>query len=382
VHPSPAYDATASADTPGDLAELRVLIVHDWITSWAGSERVVEQLLALFPRADLVVGVLDARAVPRNEVTTRASETWLRHVPLARRHHRWFLPAYPAAFAAIDTSGYDIVVSSAHAFAKCVRVARGTPHVCYCHSPPRYLWDLQSTYRRGAGVVGAMLGVATPVLRKVDVAAARRVDHFVANSHFIADRIARTYGRRAAVVYPPVSPKSTPVWRGARDEALLSFGRLVPYKRVDLAIRAANALRKPLLVAGDGPERARLEALAGPTVRFLGEVSEERAGELLERCSAMIFCAEEDFGIAPVEANAHGMPVVAFGRGAIRETMQEGATAVFFDAQTPEAVSAAVAQAVARPWDDASIRANAARFSPDRFRTEFAEQLRRVLRAV
>ena len=364
---------------PPDFSALRVLVVHDWITAWAGSERVLEQILTLLPQADLVVGVLDGHALPSNTVTERAKETWMRRIPLARRHHRWFLPFYPAAFASLDTRGYDLVISSAHAFAKCVRPSAGTPHVCYCHSPPRYLWDLQHDYQRESGLASTALSFAAPLLRRVDRASARRVDHFVANSHYIADRIRRAYGRDASVVYPPVTPKPVPSARAARSDALLALGRLVPYKRVDLAIEMANALGERLIVAGDGPERARLERLAGPTVTFEGDVSELRAGELMESCRSMVFCAEEDFGIAPVEANMHGLPVIAYGRGALRESMVDGVTAQFFDEPSVASLSAAVQRSRGRDWDHQAIRANGNRFSAERFRTEFAQLVVNVL---
>jgi glycosyltransferase involved in cell wall biosynthesis len=349
------------------------------MVGWTGSERVVEQMLELFPRADLVVGVLGHGARSLHSVTRRARETWLASLPLARRHHRWFLPLYPLAFATLDTRGYDLVISSAHAFAKTLRVAERTPHLCYCHSPPRYLWDLESTYRRNAGVAGALLGLAASTLRAVDRASARHVDSFVANSHYIADRIRRCYDREATVVYPPVIGKPATRRAGGRNESLLSLGRLVPYKRVDLAIEAANAMRMPLVVAGDGPERARLERLAGPTVTFLGEVTEEAAGELMETCRAMVFCADEDFGIAPVEANAHGMPVVAYGRGGTLESMRAGETALFFHALTTASLIEAVSLALEHPWQEQTIRANAERFTPDRFQAGLAEQVRRLL---
>jgi len=370
-------------ETPGfqppDFLALRVLVVHDWITAWAGSERVLEQILKLFPQADLVVGVLDERGLPSNTVTERAKETWMRRIPLARGHHRWFLPMYPAAFASLDTRGYDLVISSAHAFAKCVRPSNGAPHLCYCHSPPRYLWDLQHDYQHESGLASAALSLAAPLLRRVDRASAQRVDLFVANSHHIADRIRRAYGRDASVVYPPVSAKPVAGSRAVRSDALLALGRLVPYKRVDLAIEVANALGERLIVAGDGPERARLEQLAGPTVSFEGDVSEARAGELMESCRAMMFCAEEDFGIAPVEANMHGLPVIAFGRGALRESMIDGVTCEFFDEPLVASLSAAVERSRGRHWDHEAIRANGDRFSAERFRTEFAQQVLNVL---
>ena len=357
---------------------MRVLIVHDWIVAWAGSERTLEELLVLFPQADLVVGVLGDGRRDLNAVTRRATETWLARLPFARRHHRWLLPLYPMAFASVNTSGYDLVISSSHAFAKMVRPSGGAPHLCYCHSPPRYLWDLHDEYRREHSASGTALGLAAPLLRRVDRASATRVDAFVANSQYIAARIRRCYGRDAAVVYPPVTPKPGVRSGVARTDTLLSLGRLVSYKRVDLAIRAANAAGLPLVVAGEGPERDRLQRLAGPTVTFLGEVSEREAGELMERSRALVFCAEEDFGIAPVEANAHGLPVVAFRRGGILESMQQGVTAEFFEEATVESLVDAVERTGRRCWDDAAIRANAQRFSAYRFRAGIAREVARL----
>ena len=362
-----------------DFSALKVLVVHDWIVAWGGSERTVEEILTLFPRADLIVGVLGAGRRSLNATTQRARESWLARLPFARTHHRWYLPLYPAAFASLDTNGYDLIVSSSHAFAKSVRPSNGAPHICYCHSPPRYLWDLQHDYQRESGLASTALSLAAPLLRRIDRASARRVDHFVANSHYIADRIRRAYGRDASVVYPPVTPKPVPRSRAVRSDALLTLGRLVPYKRVDLAIEMANALGERLIVAGDGPERARLEQLAGPTVTFEGDVSEVRAGELMEKCRAMVFCAEEDFGIAPVEANMHGLPVIAYGRGALRESMVDEVTAEFFDDPSVASLSAAVERSRGRNWDHEAIRANGYRFSVERFRTEFAQQVRSVL---
>ena len=361
------------------LGGLRVLIVHDWIVAWGGAERTLAEMMKVFPNADLRVGILGEGRQDLNDVTRRATETWVGRMPFARTRHRWFLPLYPAAFLSIDTTGYDLVISSAHAFAKTLRVSPGTPHLCYCYSPPRYLYDLEDTYAEASSVVGRMLRMAGPALRRIDRRSADRVDRFVGISHYIADRIRRCYGRDAAVVYPPVSPKVFSSGPSKRGKDLLSLGRLVPYKRVDLAIHAANLLQQPLIVAGDGPERSRLERMAGPTVRFLGEVSEERAGELMETSRLMLFNAEEDFGITPVEANAHGLPVVAYGRGAARETMIDGVSAEFFDTPTPECLADAVKRALTRDWDDAAVRANGTRFSPERFRQGLASEVSKLL---
>jgi glycosyltransferase involved in cell wall biosynthesis len=355
----------------GPLGRLRVLVAHEWLVAWAGSERVVEEILTAFPEADVVVGVRRPDMADGHRLTTRARETWLGRVPGARAHHRWFLPLQGLAFASLDTSAYDLVISSSHAFSKMVRARPGAVHLCYCHSPPRYLWDLRDAYRRGAGPLQrAALAVSSPALRRWDRHAAGRVDHFLANSRFVASRVRRAYGRRATVVYPPVSPKGA-VAPGPRGDFLLSLGRLVPYKRVDLAIAAAERLGRRLIVAGDGPDRPRLERLAGRRTEFAGAVSEAEAGRLLSTCAAFVFCAEEDFGIAPVEANAHGAPVVAYRAGGVCESMADGVTAEFFDRQEVEDVAAALARALDRSWDQAALAANAARFSPEVFRGRF-----------
>lgn len=371
-----------AADLEPSLAGLRVLVVHEWLVSWAGSERVVEQLLALFPTADLAVSVVAPGMRELNAVTARARESWLARLPGARTRHRWFLPLHPLAWASLDTRGYDLVLSSSHAFAKLARARGGAPHVCYCHSPPRYLWDLHETYaEQSAGAERFALRAATPVLRRIDRWGARAVDRFVCNSAYVAERVQRLYGRESDVVPPPVALKGSVTAGAPRERFLLSLGRLVPYKRTDLAVLAAERLGVPLVVAGDGPERARLERLAGPRTTFVGEVDEAEAARLMETCAAFVFCAEEDFGIAPVEANAHGAPVVGYARGGLAETMRDGETAVLFAEQTVDAVAAAVQRALARGWDDAAIRANAERFAPDRFRRAMAGVVARAVAA-
>jgi len=338
--------------------------------------------MRVFPSADLVVGVLSSKMRPHNALTRRAQETWLGRVPGAREHHRWFLPLEALAFATLDTTGYRLVISSSHAFSKAIRKGPETVHLCYCHSPPRYLWDLAQTYRADASLVQRFaLSLGTRPLRAVDRWAARRVDRFVCNSRFVADRIRRIYRRDAEVIYPPVTAKPWSSEVGRREAFLLSLGRLVPYKRVDLAIAAAERLGVRLVVAGDGPDRARLERLGGRWTEFVGEVSEEEAGRLLATCAAFIFCGEEDFGIAPVEANAAGTPVVGFARGGLRETMVPGETAEVFAEQEPERVVAAIRRALERNWDRTAIRRNAERFEPVRFRDAFAGSVERALGA-
>jgi glycosyltransferase involved in cell wall biosynthesis len=350
------------------LSQARVLLVHEWLYTWAGAERCLEELVALVPHADVLVGVVTPEMRAQWVIAERAAETWVGGLPGARKHHRWFLPLHALAFRRFDTSRYDLVVSLSHAFEKLIR-ARNGRHLCYCFSPPRYLWDLYDTYARHASWPQRMaLRAAIAPLRAIDRSGAAGVDRFVAISRTVAERVRRCYGRASDVVYPPVTAKATAPASGRRENFLLSLGRLVPYKRIDLAIAAAEQLGMRLVIAGDGPDRARLERLAGPHTEVVGHVSEAEATRLLSTCAAFVFCGEEDFGIAPLEANAHGAPVIAYGRGGVTETMENEVAAIFFDRQTPAAVAGAVERCLARTWDPTVLRQNAARFSPQRFR--------------
>lgn len=365
------------------LASLRVLVVHEWLYTWAGSERALEEILRVFPQADLLVGIVAPELRRTNAIAERAEETWVGRIPGARSHHRWFLPLHAVAFAMRDTRGYDLVISSSHAFEKAIPARGRTLHVSYCYSPPRYIWDLQPVYEKlGSIPARVALRVAAPVLRTFDRRFAAGVDHFVSISRTVAGRVRQHYGRPSDVVYPPVRPKPIPEQPAPlRAGYLLHLGRLVPYKRVDLAIQAAERLQMKLIVAGEGPERRSLEALAGRCTEFVGAVSEEEAGRLLAGCSAFVFCCEEDFGIAPVEANAHGAPVVYFDRGGAIETMIAGRTGIPCGAQTVDALVAAIEACLGRSWDGAILRENAARFGPERFRSEFAASVRGALEA-
>ena len=357
-----------------------MLVVHDWIAAWGGAERCLAEILQVFPEADLVVGLLGPGMRNFNVVTRRAAETWLARIPFARGHYRWFLPLEGLAFGTLRTTQYDLVVSSSAAFANMVAFTAPALLVSYCYSPPRYLWDLADVYRAHSSPVQRVtMALGTRPLRALDARAGARVDHFMAISQHVAKRIENAYGKGADVVYPPVSARRVQGRRARRGPFLLSLGRLVPYKRVDLAARAATLLGLDLVVAGDGPSRRAIERLAGPTVRFLGEVDEARAAELLSTCAAFVFCGEEDFGIAPLEANAHGAAVVYYNRGGLTETMVPGVTGVPFEEPTEEAVAAAINQCLRTRWSPEDLHANAERFSPARFRGEFLAIVNRLL---
>jgi len=358
----------------------RILITHDWLVTWGGAERVLDELVAMFPEADIVTAIRSETVASQHSTAYRATELWPGKLPGARNHHQWFLPAEALAFFQLRSAQYDVVISSSHAFAKAPRPGRLGIHLCYCHSPPRYAWDLYDTYlSRSPFHRRLALRLGRRAFQLADRAAAGRVSHFVANSQFVARRIQQCYGRRARVVYPPVRGKGRRKERHGRDSFLLHLGRLVPYKRVDLLIEASKRLNMRLVLAGDGHDRPRLQQLAGPQVEFLGTVSEDEAADLLATCSCFVFAAEEDFGIAPIEANACGTPVVAYRGGGVPETMIEGVTAEFFDEPTAHSAAAAIQRALGRSWDEAVLVRNADRFSVDRFRSEFRASVQDAL---
>ena len=301
--------------------------------------------------------------------------TPLQMIPGSRRTYRGMLPLMPWAFSRIDLSEFDLVVSSSHAFAKAVRVPHETTHVCYCHTPPRYLWDLYESYNRG--LLGALRAPLMRSLRVRDEDAAKGVNSFIANSMYVADRISRSYGREAKVIYPPVDVDRFSPVRGER-RYYLAGGRLVRYKRLDLAIQAANRCRFPLVVFGDGPERARLERLAGPTVTFIGSVSTKQLAALLGQTRAFLFPGVEDFGILPVEVQASGRPVIALAKGGALETVRSGETGLLYEDNSVEGLVDAVQRFELETFDAELCRKNALRFDRKRFEEEMSREVLRV----
>jgi len=369
------------------VSEPRIAVVHDWLETWGGSENVLADLLRLYPQADLYALVDFLPDAFRARLSGRTPRTtFLQRIPAARRHFRQLLPLFPRAIESLELQGYDVVISSSHAVAKGVRTSRSQLHLCYCHTPMRYAWDLRELYLESGGLAGGPLGFAArrmlDRLRDWDRAACTRVDAFVANSAFIRDRIARCYDREATVIHPPVdvgyfTPDDAAPAPAARGY-YVAASRLVPYKRMDRVVGAFRELPdRRLIVAGDGPEAARVRAAAGPNVELVGELSPERMRPLLRGARAFVFAAEEDFGILPVEAQACGTPVIAFGRGGALETVRgqhdPHPTGRFFDEQSPAAIAAAVRQFEAqdRAITAADCRANAERFSSARFAAEF-----------
>jgi glycosyltransferase involved in cell wall biosynthesis len=352
---------------------MKVALVHDWLTGMRGGEKVFEGITTLFPKGEIFT-LVHVRGSVSSILEARPIHTsFLQRVPGVARHYRKLLPLYPRAIESFDLSSFDLVVSSSHCAAKGVRVPPGVPHVCYCHTPMRYLWDHYSTYfgpgRARWFVRGTMACVARR-LRRWDVATSRRVDVFVANSSNVAARIRRIYDRDALVLRPWVDHAFyTP--GGEVSDYFLLVSALVPYKRNEVAIEAFRGLTHRLLVAGSGPDRERLEQGAPSNVVFLGHVPDERLRDLYRGARALLFPTDEDFGIVPLESMACGRPVIALRRGGALETVVDGVTGTFVEEQTPEALRAVVRAFSAERFDPKTVRAHAVRFDRTHFLAEF-----------
>ncbi len=358
---------------------MRVALVHDYLNQYGGAERVLEVLHALYSDAPVYTSLYDPRAMPETfrhwDIRTSFLQRLPRRVSLARLYLAW----YPYAFESFDLRGYDLIVSSSSAFAKGVIPPAGARHICYCHNPARFLWDTPS-YLEGESLgrsAGWFLSGVLHRLRLWDVAVNLRVDAFIANSHTVAARIARYYRRESTVIHPPVDVSSFPI---AQKEGryFLAGGRLVPHKRLDLAVTACSRLKVPLVVFGEGRDRVRLERLAGPTVRFVGRVSETELRRLYLGCRALLFPGEEDFGIAPLEAMACGRPVIAYGAGGALETVVAGRTGLFFCPQEEEALVEALASFRDGDFDPAQLRRHAEQFDVPRFQEKIRDLVQQV----
>ena len=359
-------------------SDLRIAVVHEWLESYAGSEKVLEQMLQVLPDADLLAVVDFLPPERRGFLGGRTVRTsFIQKLPLARRHFRKYLPLMPRAVERLDVSDYDLVVSNSHAVAKGVRTRPDQLHLCYCHTPMRYAWAMPEEYLGAAGLARGLRGLAARALlkrlRRWDLRAASRVTAFAANSRFVAERIRQAYGREARVIHPPVD-----VGRFAlcerKEDFYLSVSRLVPYKRVDLLVEAFGRLGdRRLVVIGDGPQLGALRARAGDNVTLLDYQDDASLADHLRRARALVFAGVEDFGIVPVEAQACGTPVVALGRGGVTETVLPGQTGLLFDEQTVECLLDAVRMfESAGSFDPRRCRENALRFDVPRFREQFA----------
>ena len=341
----------------------RVAITHEWLVVPGGSEDVVLAMLEVFPEADVYTSVYDPSPWPAALRDRRVQASFLNRLPGARSNYPRLLPLMDAAFQSFDLRGYDLVLSSNHACAKNVVTAPGTVHACYCHTPMRYAWDPGFLAgERLNPVERAVMPLVLPWLRRQDAAAAMRPDAYFANSRHVAARIAKWYRRGADVIPPPVDVE--PFLRTPRREEdyYVVLGRVVPYKRVDLAVQACTRLGLRLKVIGDGRGLPAARAAAGPTVEFLGRLDDASSREVLAGARGLLFPGEEDFGIVPVEAQAAGVPVIAYGVGGVRDSVLEMETGLFFDEQTPDALITAIERAESHEWNEKALRDHARSF--------------------
>jgi len=362
----------------GTYTLIKVAIVHDWLVTYAGAERVLEEIINCFPEADLFA-IVDF--VPQNErgflKDKPVKTSFIQKLPLAKKKYRAYLPFMPLAVEQFDLAGYDIVISSSHAVAKGVITGPDQLHISYVHSPMRYAWDLQHQYLKETGLDRGLKGwLAKRELHKLrmwDLRTANGVDHFLANSRFIARRIWKVYRREATVIYPPVDIDSLSLCE-QKEDFFLTASRMVPYKKIDLIAEAFSLMPdKRLYIIGDGPDFNKVKSKARANVELLGYQPFEVLRDYMQRAKAFVFAAEEDFGIVPVEAQACGTPVIAYGKGGALDTVTEGETGLFFDAQTTSSIIEAVHgfEDMKDSFIPAKIREKSLRFSKDRFKREF-----------
>jgi glycosyltransferase involved in cell wall biosynthesis len=356
----------------------RIAIVHEWFTGMRGGEKCVEALCEVFPEATLFALLRVPGSVSPIIERMPLRTSFIQHLPFAATQYRRYLPLFPAAVQRFDLRGFDIVISSNHCVAKGVCTPSGTLHICYCHTPMRYIWHLYDDYfgRGRAGLITRLaMGSIVEWLRAWDVRTAANPDFFVANSENVRNRIREIYHRDAEVIYPPVDTESLTL-STTDDGFFLIVTAMVPYKRVDLAIRAFTRMNEKLVIVGNGPDMSRLRALAGPSIDFKGWQSDQEVRDLYARCSAVVFPGEEDFGIVPVEAMACGKPVIAYAKGGALETVIEHAdlkTGVLFREQTVDALMNAVGQFRREKFDPKALRGFAQRFDREIYKKKMAE---------
>lgn len=365
---------------------MKVAIIHDWLVTWGGSEQVLGQIVQLYPDSDIYALIDFFPEAERDFILNKKVTTsFIQRLPFAKKKYRSYLPLMPLAIEQFDLSEYDLIISSSHAVAKGVLTNSSQIHICYCHTPMRYIWDLQNQYLKwrklNKGIKGLITKTILHYVRIWDLSTTNRVDHFITSSHYIARRIKKIYGRDSTVIYPPVDIEKYHIGN-IKEDFYLTASRMVPYKRIDLIVEAFSEMSgKRLIVIGDGPEFKNVKRKAKKNIELLGYQKDNILKEYLQKAKAFVFAAEEDFGILPVEAQACGTPVIAFGRGGVLETVVEDKTGIFFKEQTAKSLIEAInifekKQDMFKPDE---IRKNVARFSTDRFRKEFRDFIEKVI---
>lgn len=361
------------------LENLNIALVHDWLTNMAGAEKVVLLMTKMFPKAPLFTSVYDRKkTIAFDHVDVRTS--LLQNVPFSKAKREVLIPLTPFAFEQFDLSDFDIVISSTTMAAKGVLTKPETMHICYCNTPPRYLWEPEVDPRADTGLFKGLRKKTSHKLRIWDRVAADRVDYFIGNSKYIARRIKKYYQRDAEVIYPPVDIDQFKTVESKKvKDYYLFVSRLVGYKKCDLVIEAFNELGLPLKIIGSGPDKKILQKKAKSNIEFLGFLSDAELVKYYSEAKAFVFAAEEDFGIVPVEAMASGRPVIAFGRGGATETVVEGVTGTFFDKQTKESLMTAVKRFNPCDYDPSKIRFQVEKFSQERFKRELKSYIEKCL---
>ncbi|MEK7494675.1 MAG: glycosyltransferase [Patescibacteria group bacterium] len=360
---------------------MKIALVHDYLVQYGGAERVLEAFTELFPYAPIYTLIYDKDAMRGNFTDKRIYTSFLQNFPFARKRHRLFPPLMPLAIEEFDFTKYDIVLSDSSSYAKGIITRPETLHVCYMHTPMRYAWDDCQKYTKDFGfpsMIKKLVPFFMSPIRLWDKISADRVDLFIANSQFVKKRIKKYYRKEASVIHPPVNVNRFAV-SNERKDYFLMVGRLIAYKRHDIAIEAFNRLKLPLRIIGRGPELERLKKLAGPTIEFLGRVPEEELPKYYAECRGFVFPQEEDFGIVAIEAMASGRPLIAYRGGDIVEHMEEGKTGVFFDEQTPEAIVKAVERFDETAYDPHFIRQKALAFDKEQFKATMKDYIEKAL---
>ena len=359
---------------------MRVAIVHDWLVTNAGAEKVLKAIVELYPNSDIfsLVDFLDDKQ--RQEVIfgKNVQTSFIQKLPFAQKYFRNYLPLFPKAIERFDLSGYDLIISSSWAVAKGVKKSKNQIHICYSHTPIRYAWDLYDEYTSNLSGIKKILVVWTlKYLRRWDIATLDRVDHFIANSTFVAKRIEKTYRRDSIVIHPPVDTQQFNLHED-KENFYLCASRLVPYKKTKLIVQAFNTMPdKKLVVIGKGEEYQEIKAIAKPNIKVLGYQSDTVLKEHMQRAKGFIYMALEDFGIIPVEAMACGTPILGYGKGGLRDSVVEGKSGIFFDEQNIESLKEAIERFEESVFEHKKISSYAEKFSRQRFQEEFSQKIKK-----
>ncbi len=359
---------------------MKLALAHDWLNQMGGAENVLETMAAMFPAAPVFTTIYAPNLMPANYRKWNIITSWLNYAPGIHRHHQPYLPLYPAAVRSLDVRGFDVILSNKSGFIHGLNTTAGQTQLCYCLAPTRYVWNYGNYARREhlGGAINVLLSPIIAALRRWDYTAAQRVDRFCAISTDIQQRIKKYYRRDSIIIHPPVNTdRFQPVPHPTADYYFI-VSRLIPYKRIDLAVKAFTQMGKRLIIAGDGRDRAALEAIAGETVKFTGRLPWDAVARLMANARAFIFPGYEDFGITPVEAQSAGRPVIAFGAGGALDTVVEGETGIFFREQSVESLMDAVTHFEAMTFDSERIRWHAETFGTARFEQQLREWLASV----